>query len=84
VKQAPGLSIFDCLQCLLLVRVGLEEQDVAFGEIGEFSKESAREVSELALDAGGAVLLEVGVIDDDVGPGGVAQYFLVMQCGECR
>ena len=81
MKQTPGLSIFDGLQRLLLVRVGLEEQDVALGEVGEFAKESAREVGELALDAGRAVGLEVGVIDGDVRPGRVTQHFLVMQCG---
>ena len=84
VKQTPGLSIFDGLQRHLLVRVGLEEQDVALGEVGELSKESAREVGELALDTGRAVGLEVGVIDGDVRPGRVTQHFSVMQRGECR
>ena len=49
---------------LNLIGEGLKENDVALGEVGQVSDEPAREVGELALGAGRAERVEVGLVDD--------------------
>ena len=48
----------------------LQDDDVSFGQIGELSNKPAREMGKLASGASRAELLEIGLVDDEMRPGG--------------
>ena len=60
---------------------GLQQDDVALGEVSQVSNEPAREVGELALVAGRAVVVEVGLVDEHRRPSQVPGHLVMVLTG---